>query len=124
MDFLSEETPMDSKDQFHLVIRDYYKDITGDNIPHTLLDQLCQQLSEHFYDQYSRFRDQYPKSVKRYSGFQIKDLDHPFTFELIVKFLKDKLGRDYKEFACLLLNMTEIELADFEKNRRDFYNMF
>jgi hypothetical protein len=124
MNFLSKETPKDSKDQFYLVIRDYYKDITGDNIPDLLLGQVCRQLSDHFYDQYARFRKQHPKSVKRYSSFHLKDLDHPFTFELIVKFLKDKLGCDYKEFACLLLKMTEIELVDFERNRQDFYNMF
>ena len=124
MDFLSKETPMDSKDQFYLEIREHYKNVARNNIPESLLDQVCTQLSDYFYDRYYRSREHNPKSVKRFSSFQTKDLDHPFTFELIVNFFKDKLGPNYKTYACLLSNVTEIELADFEKNRQDFHNMF
>ena len=70
------------------------------------------------------FRAQYPKSIKRYSTFQLKDLDHPQTFEMVINFFKEKLGSDYQKYSRLLLNMTETELKSFEKSRQDFYNMF
>lgn len=115
---------MDSKDKFYEIILDFYKNAVGDKIPNDILKLLCRQLSENFYDEYTRFRAQYPKSIKRYSSFQTKDLNHPLTFELVIKFFKDKFGIDYKKYSCLLLNMTDSELADFEKNRQEFYNMF
>lgn len=115
---------MDSKNQFYQTIYNYYKEIVVGNIPDQILTEICNELCDHFYNEYSRFKKQYPKSIKRYSTFLLKDLDHPNTFELIINFFKNKYGAKYKEFSCLMLKMTETELLDFEKNRRDFHNMF
>lgn len=116
--------PMDSKQDFLNGIFEYYSKISNNNIADNILYDLADQVSIYYHDQYVRFRNQYPKSVKRYSTFQLKDLDHPQTFEIVIKFFKNKFGLEYQKYSCLLLNMTETQLNDFEKNRQDFYNMF
>lgn len=114
---------MDSKQKFFDAIYDYYVEIVGDNISPELLEELCDIITEHYYEQYTRFRKQYPKSVKRYSSFQLKDLNHPEVFEIIINFFKNKMGRKYPEYATMLLNKTLEELKEFEKNREYYHKM-
>ena len=115
---------MESKESFFNEIKDYYIKKLSNNFNHEYLDDLCNQLTNHFYNEYSRFGKQYPKSEKRYSSMKIKDLDHPFVLELIIEYFKEKQGVHYKKYVCVFTNMNENELLEFEKHRRDFYNMF
>ncbi len=71
---------MDSKQEFKRVIYSHYSEIAGDRVPDKILHELSETISDYYYEQYKRFGKQYPKSIKRYSSFQIKDLDHPTTF--------------------------------------------
>jgi len=116
--------PMDSKKDFFEVIHDYYSKIVDSKFPHKLLEEMCDKITNYYYEQYTRFRAQYPKSVKRYSTFQIKDLDHPHTFEKVINYFKEKTGKNYPDYATKVLEMTIEELKEFEKSRKDFYNMF
>jgi hypothetical protein len=115
---------MQSRQNFHNIIFEHYSAATKKKVADALLHQLADAVSSYHYEQYLQFRKQYPKSIKRYSTFQLKDLDHPQTFDVVINLLKNKFGPDYKEYACLILNMTESELIAFEKNRENFYNMF
>ncbi|NAS29736.1 hypothetical protein GTQ40_02020 [Flavobacteriaceae bacterium R38] len=115
---------MDSKEQFLEIIRKKYLDLTQEQVPFDLVDEVSNNITDYYYDQYQRFIKQYPKSVKRYSSFQIKDLDHPITHETIIKILKEKVDTDYEKYAILFLNMTLEELKKFERNREEFYKMF
>jgi len=111
----SNDIKMDSQEKFKAVILDHYKNIAGDQIPMTLLDKLCDNVTEYYYEQYSRFRRQYPKSIKRYSTFQLKDIDHPQTKKIVVDFFKNELKTKYRDYSKLLLNMTDTELDNFEQ---------
>jgi len=111
---------MDSRDNFKQTIFTYYKNISADLIPLTLLSSLCDKIADYYYDQYTRFRQQYPKSTKRYSAFQLKDIDHPQTKKIVVDFFKNELGTKYRDNSKLLLGMTDKELEDFEQWWYDF----
>ena len=115
---------MNNKNKFYDTIFEYYNQIFNGKISNNLLTEMSDGLADYYYDQYNRFSIQYPKSVKRYSSFQLKDLDHPTTFEIIIKFFKEKFANNYPENVKLILNMTENELKAFEKSRDDFSNMF
>lgn len=116
----STDIKMDSRDSFKEAILSYYKNISVDTVPLTLLDSLCDKIADYYYDQYSLFRKQYPKSIKRYSTFQLKDIDHPQTKKIVVDFFKSELETEYKNYSKLLLIMTDKELADFEQWWYDF----
>ncbi len=115
---------MGSRQDFLNTILTEYHRIGNKNVPEKILAEVSEILTDYYYDQYTRFRKQYPKSIKRYSSFQIKDLNHPTTHELIIKTLKSKVGEDYKMYAIVLLNKSLDELKEFEKNREEFYKMF
>ena len=114
---------MDSRDSFKYAIFNHYKNIAKEQIPITLLDSLCDKITEYYYDQYTRFRNQYPKSIKRYSTFQLKDIDHPQTKKIVVDFFKNELKTEYRNNSKLLLNMTDKELDDFEQWWFDFQRL-
>ena len=113
---------MDSKQDFYYIIYDYYFKVVDNKFPSFQLEELCNRITDYYYDQYTRFREKYPKSLKRYSSFQIKDLDHPETFEIIINFLKEKMGNNYPNKSMLILDWSLDELMEFEKNRNDFHN--
>jgi hypothetical protein len=115
---------MDTRQQFLEVIQNEYSKIVGNNMPNDLLKVVSEAITDYYYDQYQRFSKQYPKSIKRYSSFQTKDLDHPNAFELIIKTLKKAVGPEYEIYAMLMLKMSKDELTDFERRMRDFHNMF
>lgn len=112
---------MESKDEFFRNILGHYLVIVGDRIQLNLLEELCKIISTYYFDQYIRFRNQYPKSFKRYSSFQTKDLSHPDIYELIINYFKDKLGGKYEECASEILQMSKIELKQFEMNRELYH---
>jgi hypothetical protein len=115
---------VESKTQFLNTIRDEYLRSTKGAVPEHLLDAVSEAVTEYYYDQYQRFTNQYPKSTKRYSTFKINDLNHPTTFEITIKTLKEKLENDYQNVALQFLNMTLDELRQFESSREQFYKMF
>ena len=111
---------MDSRDSFKQAITGHYKNIFADKVPSNLLDSLCDKITDYYYDQYSRFRKHYPKSIKRYSTFQLKDIDHPQTKKIVVDFFKNEIREKYKEYSKILLSMTDKELNEFEQSWYDF----
>ncbi len=115
---------MDSKNDFYKTIFSYYFDVSKNLIPKEFIEEVSHIVTDYYYEQYGRFSKQYPKSIKRYSTFQIKDLDHPSTFEMVIKFFKKKQEDNYSEYSKILLKMTDDALKGFEKNREEFYRMF
>jgi hypothetical protein len=111
---------MDSCDSFKQAIFSHYKNISTDQIPFQILNTLCDKITDYYYDQYTRFRVQYPKSIRRYSTFQLKDIDHPQTKKILVDFFKNEFKERYRDYSKLLLGMTDKELDDFEQWWYDF----
>lgn len=111
---------MDSRDNFKNAIYSHYHTISADQIPLALLDSLCDKVTDYYYDQYTRFRAKYPKSIKRYSTFYLKDIDHPQTKKIVVDFFKDKLLTEYRNYSKLLLCMSDKDLNEFEQWWYDF----
>ena len=96
---------MQSKQEFFLTIYRFYFNRVGEQIPELFLKELSEEISDHYYEQYSRFRIDYPKSVKRYSIFKIEDLDHPEVTDMVIKFFKNKSGDDYQRMTLIFQNI-------------------
>ncbi|HMS69337.1 MAG TPA: hypothetical protein PKD18_14425 [Saprospiraceae bacterium] len=111
---------MDSYDSFKQAILGHFKNMSADKVPLNLLDSLCDKITDYYFDQYSRFRKQHPKSIKRYSTFQLKDIEHPQTKKMVVDFLKIEISDKYRDYSKILLSMTVKELNDLEQWWQDF----
>ena len=115
---------MDTKQTFFNTIHEYYIDMSDNKVPSELVKELSEVVTDYYYEQYNRFARQYPKSAKRYSSFDLKELDHPTTFEMVIKYFKNKLGDNYRAPSRQILKMNDEQLVRFEKNREDFHNMW
>ncbi len=115
---------MDPREAFFKIIHSYYLNLAADEIPIELINEVSDIVTDFYYEQYNRFNRQYPKSAKRYSVFQLKDLEHPTAFEMIIKYFKKKDSDRYKDYSTILLRMTLEELIAFEKNREEFHKMW
>lgn len=124
MGIFSKKPKIDSRQQFYDIIRKKYSDVIQGEISVELLDSISDGVTKYYHNQYQIFRKQHPKSIKRYSTFHLKDLDHPNTHELVIKIIKDKVGEGYESPATKFLCMELDELKEFEKNREKFYKMF
>ena len=115
---------MDSRKKFFEIINKYYCSVVGEKIPGQYLIEMSKRVADYYFDQYVRFYNQYPKSQKRYSTFDLKDIDHPSTFEIVIKFFKEIDLKNYLHYSSITLKISENEVLAFEQRRKDFYNMF
>jgi hypothetical protein len=69
MTLFSKLPKINSKTQFLKTIKGGYLRLTNGCVPEYLLNAVSKAITDYYYDQYRRFRKQYPKSVKRYSTF-------------------------------------------------------
>lgn len=115
---------MNSKEDFFKVIQNYFESVVGNEISADLIYGLSQKVTDYYFDQYKRFYDQYPKSRKRYSSFQLKDIEHPDTYEIAIKYFKEITPANYLKYVGLIFQKSESEISEIEKRRDDFYKMF
>ncbi len=115
---------LDSVEQFSSKIKSYYIDFVGEMISDDVLSVICDFLAAHFHEEYSRFRIQYPKSIKRYSTLKEGDLENPLVMDKVITFCKEKYDKEYQDICSKLFKMTLEELIDYEKQRIEFYKMF
>lgn len=115
---------MNSKEDFFETISSYYHSSISKGIPEYLLMGMCTAVTDYYYEQYTRFYKQYPKSQKRYSAFHLKDIDHPSTTEIIIRYFKEQVPDQYLHYSSIALQLTIAQVKEFEKRREDFYRMF
>ncbi|WP_459209927.1 hypothetical protein [Aquimarina rhabdastrellae] len=115
---------MDSQHQFFKIIYTTYTSIAGSKIPDTIIRTVAAQVAHYYHNQYYRFRKSHPKSKARYSSFDINDLKHPITYEIIITLLKKHTGKEYLNYASILLELSIPALKKFEDDRMAFYDMF
>lgn len=115
---------IESQQDFFEKIYTYYFDLCGCKVEPKYIEIVSKKLSDSFFDQYATFRKSYPKSYKRYSSFDLKDLDNPLTHDLIVKILKEMRLDDYQKIGACFLNKSLDEFSSYEANRKRFKNMF
>lgn len=120
---MNKEMNMEPREAFFKSIHNYYLNLVASKVPIELINGVSDIVTDFYYEQYNRFKRQYPKSAKRYSAFQFKDLEHPTTFEMIIKYFKENDSDNYKDYSMILLRMTLEELIAFEKSREEFYKM-
>lgn len=113
---------MQTKQEFYNIIYQYYADRVGDKISTIFLNGLTRRIADHYFEQYSRFRIQYPISVKRYSTFKIEDLEHPEVTEIVINYFKEMVGKPYAEKAMLVLGLSLSELKKFEEYKEAYHN--
>jgi len=122
--FWKAENKIEPKNSFFLKIEKFYSELANDKVPKEFITELSEILTESQFKSYKNSWKKYPKSRKRYSEFDVKDLNHPFVHYQIMDFFRKLPNTSYVRFSCQLLNLSETEFAEFEKRKNQFENMF
>lgn len=120
MKFQIIDNSLEPKWNFNKKIEKYYSELSNNQIPSDLLNELVGRITDTQYETYERFWIKYPKSRKRYSELRIVDLEHSFTHYEIMDFLKQKDFENYKKYSMILLKMSENDFCDYEKRKYQY----
>ena len=104
---------LDSREVFFKKIKSFYSKKNQKLHQKKMIEELSVFLADYFFKQYSDFRVEYPKSIKRYSSLKLSDLDNPFTHDKIISFIREKFIRDYVSFCSLIFEMTENDFLEY-----------
>jgi len=115
---------LDDKVIFLSSIKKYYLDFLDNSISIELLDDLSNFLADELYQEYNQFRNQYPKSIKRYSTLKISDLENPSTHDKIISFFKKRNLNDYAIICSSIFKLSLVEFKEYEKQRFKFNSTF
>lgn len=118
----NQDIALDSKKVFFKNIKAYYSEKNKQIYSEELIEELSGVLADYFFKQYSDFRIEYPKSLRRYSKLKLTDLENPFTHDKIIAFVKEKYPKDYIGFCSQMFGMTKGEFLKYESNREKFNN--
>ncbi len=113
---------MQSKQEFFKIIYQFYYNRVGEQIQELFLKELSEEITNHYYHQYSKYRFDYPKSVKRYSTFKVEDLNHPEITDIVIKYFKNKIGDDYQRMTFIFQNITLNDLKWHQEYRENYNN--
>ncbi len=98
--------------------------LANERIPVDDLEDISNLIS---YQQHNRYTDcwtKYPKSRKRYSKFNVEDLDQPYIQIEILSLLKRKYPDNYLNFSTILLDKNKDEIIELIKKQKEFQAMF
>jgi predicted ATP-dependent Lon-type protease len=122
--FWKRKNQLNSENDFHEKIKEYYTDLNDGSIPKDLVERLSELITGKVYSDYIIKWKEYPKSRKRYSELKINDLEHPYTQNDVIKFFKKAAPENYRKFSSVLLKMSEVDITDFERRREQFESYF
>jgi len=57
-------------------------------------------------------------------NFQKKDFDHPYTYDIIIQYFKNKYPEDYEHKSSVMLDIPVEKLLKYEYDRAEFYKAF
>ncbi|GAL82756.1 hypothetical protein JCM19274_2479 [Algibacter lectus] len=98
-------------------------ELADGKISEDVIAELSKELSESQYEFYKQCWKKYPKSKRRYSEFDLKDLNHPSVHYQIMDFFKSQPNSNYAGLSRQLLNLNETEFTELEKRKNQFENM-
>ncbi|WP_299682736.1 hypothetical protein [uncultured Dokdonia sp.] len=103
-------------------IKNYYSTNVNGGIPDAIILEIAEIIANYQYDSYRNLWKEYPKSRKRYSIFDTKDLKNPFVYWKIMDYLKVAYTESYQEYACVILGVNK-EILQKQEVYKGWYDI-
>ena len=120
MPFWKTEHKIEPISEFYSKIKEYYIEISDNQIPMKLLNGIISKVSEEIYIDYNRSWKKYPKSRKRYSTLKMEDIEHPSIFYMLTDYLEEKKISESRKFSKILFKMDDEEFDKY-LDQKDWY---
>lgn len=105
-------------------VQEKYKKSATDKIDMDELNEVCLKIVLHYFYLYNTWKETNEKEKDRDLAFLPKDFSHPYTFDIVIQYFKNKYPTDYAGKCAAMLDMQVDKLLKYEYDRADFYNAF
>ncbi|WP_400078275.1 hypothetical protein [Winogradskyella sp. R77965] len=119
--FWKTENKIEPRKDFYSKIKEYYVELSDNQIPIELLNEIISKVTDEIYSDYKRFWKKYPKSRKRYSTLKMDDIEHPSVYFIITDFMNKKEISKSREYSKVLFKMNDEEF-DKHLDYKDWYD--
>ncbi|HWR34066.1 MAG TPA: hypothetical protein VN451_11080, partial [Chitinophagaceae bacterium] len=87
-------------------------------------NEVCLKIVLYYFHLYNSWKSLYEKEKDRNLLFLEKDYKHPYTYDKVLQYFKNKYPKDYISKSAALLDIKPEELLKYESDRDYFYNLF
>jgi|TARA_B110000037_G_C16698664_1_gene333910 hypothetical protein len=122
MTFWKSENSIESKKNFRAEIEKYYSEISNEQIPNDILNEIIRMVTDKKYADYKRWWKQYPKSRKRYSKLKLDDLEHDFVYFQITEYLNKTVPNKFRNYSKILLKVNDVEFDKYLERKYWYEN--
>ena len=105
--FWNTANKLEPKRQFFKKIEAFYLQRGESSLPKDLIVQIAHKITHEVYADYKRLWKKHPKSRKRYSQLDLKDLDHNYVRNSVIDFLELKQLPERHTYAKALFDMDD-----------------
>lgn len=115
---------VESQKRFKNKIHDHFKNRSNGRIPNTDLNEISNFITYQLHNNYKDAWAKYPKSRKRYSKFNVEELEQPYWQIEILSLLKSKYPEEYLNYSVILLHKSKDEVIELVNKKKGFEAMF
>lgn len=106
------------------IVQEKYKTSASGKIDTDELNEVSLKIVLHYFYLYNTWKSIYEKEKDRNLTFLSKDFDHPFTYDIIIQYFKNKYPNDYAGKCSGMLDIPADKLLKYEYDRAEFYHSF
>jgi len=117
------ETTEILQSNFEIVQKHFIKP-SEDKINAEDLHEICLKIVVYYYYLYNSWRTSNPNKKSIDLNFLKKDFDHPYTYDIIIQYFKNKYPEDYEHKSSVMLDIPVEKLLKYEYDRAEFYKAF
>lgn len=88
------------------------------------LNEVCLKIVLYWYGLHNSWKYSNEKEKDRDLSFQLKEIQHPYTMDILIPYFKNKNPNDYAEKCASLLDISTDKLLKDESDRAFFYASF
>lgn len=106
------------------MVREMYAIASSNAISDEDLNEVSLRVVIYYFYLYNSWKGIYEKEKNRDLTFLEKDFTHPYTYDRVIQFFRNKYPADYADKCAALLAMASDEVLKYESDTHAFYTSF
>lgn len=106
------------------IVKEHFIKLSEDKIDADDLHEICLKIVIYYFYLYNSWRSSNLNKKSIDLNFQKKDFDHPYTYDIIIQYFKNKYPENYEHKSSVMLDIPVEKLLKYEYDRAEFYKAF